>query len=160
MTILPLTFIALCISTSSSSFISNSSLQIILDNHLTESGICQYEYPSSFSFVSKLFFCLMKQEDFILTVWLELTWGMISGRFGSPPWTNASELVSTSRRGRQLGDDGPRLWPGARVPYEFSNTIDFREWQIMQHVFSNISSVTNIQFVPRSVKIVIDIIYC
>ena len=87
---------------------------------------------------------------------------MISGRFGSPPWTNASELVSTSRRGRQLGDDGPRLWPGARVPYEFSNTIDFREWQIMQHVFSNISSVTNIQFVPRSVKIVIEIIakYC
>ena len=85
---------------------------------------------------------------------------MISGRFGSPPWTNASELVSTSRRGRQLADDGPRLWPGARVPYEFSDTIDFREWQIMQHVFSNISSVTNIQFVPRSVKIVIEIIYC
>ena len=55
MTILPLTIIALCISTSSTSFISNSSLQIILDNHLTESGICQYEIPSSFSFVSKLF---------------------------------------------------------------------------------------------------------
>ena len=44
---------------------------------------------------------------------------------------------------------GARLWPGAVVPYQFAETIDFNEWQTMQNVFNNISSVTNIQFVPR-----------
>ena len=35
------------------------------------------------------------------------------------------------------------------VPYQFAETIDYNEWQTMQNVFNNISSVTNIQFVPR-----------
>ena len=35
------------------------------------------------------------------------------------------------------------------VPYQFAETIDYNEWQTMQYVFNNISSVTNIQFVPR-----------
>ena len=50
---------------------------------------------------------------------------------------------------RTLAQVKSRLWPGARVPYEFADTIDFSEWSIMQRIFSNISSNTNIQFVPR-----------
>ena len=62
------------------------------------------------------------------------------------------------RQGRQLGEaKGSRLWPGARVPYEFADTIDFNEWNIMQRIFSNISSVTNIKFVPRFVFYNIDV---
>ena len=57
------------------------------------------------------------------------------------------------RFGRKLGAaKGARLWPNARVLYEFAPTIDFQDWQTMQLVFSNISSVTNIEFVPRFVK--------
>ena len=41
------------------------------------------------------------------------------------------------------------MWPSARVPYEFADTIDFAEWTIVQRIFSNVSSVTNIKFVPR-----------
>ena len=55
-----------------------------------------------------------------------------------------------ARAGRQLDQGrGPRVWPGARVPYEFADTIDFAEWTIVQRIFSNVSSVTNIKFVPR-----------
>ena len=39
------------------------------------------------------------------------------------------------------------------VPYQFAETIDFNEWQTMQNVFNNISSVTNIQFVPRWLRV-------
>ena len=45
-----------------------------------------------------------------------------------------------------------RLWPGARVPYEFAETINYEEWQILQLIFSNISSLTNIRFVPRTAR--------
>ena len=44
------------------------------------------------------------------------------------------------------------MWPGARVPYEFAETIDYEEWQIIQLIFSNISSVTNIRFEPRTAR--------
>ena len=44
------------------------------------------------------------------------------------------------------------MWPGARVPYEFAETIDYEEWQTMQLIFSNISSLTNIRFVPRTAR--------
>lgn len=154
MTLLPL-LITTFISTSSSSFIYNSSLQVILENHLTESGNCQ-------NFANNLRFLLLfpnKLMTFIsfnsrenLTIELELTWGIITGKFGSSPWINQTEHSppSLGRAGRQLTDSNvSRLWPNARVPYEFADTIDFSEWQIMQNVFRNISSVTNIEFVPR-----------
>ena len=68
-------------------------------------------------------------------------------------FSNISKIFTPDvrgRAGRQLGGSkGSRLWPGARVPYEFADTIDFSEWSIMQRIFSNISSNTNIQFVPR-----------
>ena len=51
-----------------------------------------------------------------------------------------------------LCSQGARLWPGAVVPYQFADTIDYNEWQTMQYVFNNISSVTNIQFVPRYLR--------
>ena len=53
---------------------------------------------------------------------------------------------------RTLAQVKSRLWPGARVPYEFAETIDYEEWQIIQLIFSNISSVTNIRFEPRTAR--------
>ena len=97
-----------------------------------------------------LFSCAENRKQCLI---LEITWGIIRGTFGSSPWLDdtGDDLVR-SREGRQLGESkGTRLWPGARVPYEFADTIDFNEWSIMQRIFSNISSVTNIQFVPRFV---------
>lgn len=82
----------------------------------------------------------------------EIIWGQITGRFGSGAWINETD-GDLPREGRQLGPSkGSRLWPNGRVPYEFADTIDFAEWQIMQLVFSNISSVTNIEFVPRTAR--------
>ena len=97
-----------------------------------------------------LFSCAENRKQCLI---LEITWGIIRGTFGSSPWLDdtGDDLVR-GREGRQLGESkGTRLWPGARVPYEFADTIDFNEWSIMQRIFSNISSVTNIQFVPRLV---------
>jgi len=83
----------------------------------------------------------------------EYKYGVMRTQFGRAPWQEEGERgrnVSLGRTGRKLGAaKGARLWPGAVVPYQFADTIDFNEWQIMQRVFSNISSVTNIQFVPR-----------
>jgi len=88
----------------------------------------------------------------------EVIYGVMRGRFGSPPWLDLGEAgvgnrSQLARGGRKLGAaKGARLWPGAVVPYQFAETIDYNEWQTMQYVFNNISSVTNIQFVPRKAK--------
>jgi len=86
----------------------------------------------------------------------EYIYSVIRGKFGRSPWldTNLDYNNQTlARTGRKLGAaKGARLWPNARVPYEFAPTIDFKEWQTMQLVFSNISSVTNIEFVPRTAR--------
>ena len=86
----------------------------------------------------------------------EYIYGVIRGSFGRSPWldehsiNNIHNSTTVLRQGRKLGaTKGSRLWPNARVPYEFASTIDHSEWQIMQNVFSNISSVTNIEFIPR-----------
>ena len=89
----------------------------------------------------------------------EYIYGVIRGRFGPSPWLETAldyNNQTLARSGRKLGAvKGSRLWPNARVPYEFAPTIDFQEWQTMQLVFNNISSVTNIEFVPRCVKILL-----
>jgi len=86
----------------------------------------------------------------------EYIYGVIRGKFGRPPWLDAtfnSSSLDLPRSGRKLGAvKGARLWPNARVPYEFAKSIDFNEWQTMQLVFNNISSVTNIEFVPRTAR--------
>ena len=83
----------------------------------------------------------------------EYIYGVIRGKFGRSPWLDSHLDYSNqtlARSGRKLGAaKGARLWPNARVPYEFAPTIDFQEWQTMQLVFNNISTVTNIEFVPR-----------
>ena len=77
----------------------------------------------------------------------EYKWGLMRGWFGPE---SLPEQGQAGRRGRGLGGaGGSRLWPGARVPYQLADTIDFTEWRTLQLVFSNVSSVTNIQFVPR-----------
>ena len=76
---------------------------------------------------------------------------MMNSQFGSSPWQEERE-PGLARSGRQLDTKRSRLWPDARVPYELAESIDYEEWQIMQHIFSNISSVTNIRFVPRGAK--------
>jgi len=86
----------------------------------------------------------------------EYIYGVMRGRFGHSPWIDHNldyNNQTLGRNGRKLGaTKGARLWPNARVPYEFAPTIDFQEWQTMQLVFNNISSVTNIEFVPRTAR--------
>jgi len=86
----------------------------------------------------------------------EYIYGVMRGKFGHSPWIDHNldyNNQTLGRNGRKLGaTKGARLWPNARVPYEFAPTIDFQEWQTMQLVFSNISSVTNIEFVPRTAR--------
>jgi len=86
----------------------------------------------------------------------EYIYGVIRGKFGHSPWIDTDldyNNQTLERSGRKLGAaKGARLWPNARVPYEFAPTIDFKEWQTMQLVFNNISSVTNIEFVPRTAR--------
>merc|ERR1711970_119759 len=83
----------------------------------------------------------------------EYVYGSMRGKFGSNPWMGMMEEGQTNvtlpRTGRKLGAiKGARLWPDARIPYEFSDTIDFSEWTTMQLIFSNISSLANIRFEP------------
>ena len=80
--------------------------------------------------------------------------GAIRGEFEHSQWFNDYNDPTLGRSGdyndQTLGKKaGSRLWPNARVPYEFEPTIDSKESKIMQLIFSNISSVTNIKFVPR-----------
>ena len=153
-----------------------NSLQSLINSTLTDSGICIQVYTLlwiDMVYLMSIFYIHLgrsyaelncgHQELFSWTQnclannlpILEITWGIIRGAFGSSPWLDdtGDDLVR-AREGRQLGGGeakGSRLWPGARVPYEFADTIDFNEWSIMQRIFSNISSVTNIKFVPRFV---------
>jgi len=82
----------------------------------------------------------------------EYVYGRMRGHFGSHPWMENIDKTS-SRQGRVSNSfKSSKLWPNARVPYQVANTIDHREWLIVQSIFSNISSLTNIQFIPRTAK--------
>ena len=59
----------------------------------------------------------------------EYIYGVIRGRFGHSPWVDTTLDYNNQtlvRFGRKLGAaKGARLWPNARVLYEFAPTIDF-----------------------------------
>ena len=46
------------------------------------------------------------------------------GQFGLAPWQE-ERTKEVGRSGRQLDTKTSRVWPGARVPYEIAETIDY-----------------------------------
>jgi len=82
----------------------------------------------------------------------EYWYGLMRGRFGVAPWEKQAS-GQQPRNGRKLGGTkGPRPWPNGRIPYEFGPSIDINQWKIIQNIFSNYSSVTDLRFVPRTPK--------